>query len=952
MLQLEFFLNKFLNKFFICNSLFLCNSISWIFSCIALIVFCAAAPAMFMYKTSTNSVQFKFTMSIYVTFFINAILFFLLNDLVFIFCAWEGMALLSYFLIRFSNTHEAINSAKTSLLTNAISGVFLLVCFIILKKNGAHSLSDIQNISISQPMELVCVNLFFLIAIMIKSAQFPFHFWILKAMKAPAPVSALLHSCTIVKAGLYLFIQLLIANETIFSMAIHWIKYISIITILYTFLKTFFCRQIKKILALTTISNLALMYYFIPDLVIFTKSHTINSFKAIKSIPGTLEIIQHSTISTIEILIFFYVANHAIYKAIMFLIAGLLEKRHQLTVINKIKDAKQNYCTILITMMCFLAALGMPFCLGKISKNILHMVEIPMPIYMIFSINSAVILHLLHLMIRSIFRKSSPPTTKNKKAEKLLFLFSITTIIVIPIYIIHNDSILIQNLMQNISQNITQNIIQSTSLTHSIIHNILHNTFENIFQQHMHFVDHAFIIFTMFFAYMLTINLIPFNHIQQPMLLYRFKSQIHNIKSDVHSMLSSTKYNLSKLTHIFKISFFIIVVYTFIQTDWTHLFHYVNESLSHLIHLTAKTFENAFIETHLMMINLLIAIIGITFIQTNTAFMQIIGSSLIGISVGMIYISLGAPDVAITHFLSETVAMLFLYSICKDNHFTNHITKGLTSNLTNHFSNSDITINSTNSTNSINRKKSFFRQNIFLKSILLGLGISIFILLLNIDQTYLNNVAVENYIHLSSHRNNIVNLIVTDYRGFDTFGEMTAICISGFIIYASRAQKTQNSRLDNNYECNNVNNDDDNNSVNNNSNNDNNENSKNFSQLIFSEHFMQSAKSLHLIIPLVSIIMITQGHNIPGGGFIVGLMMSLYFYAVNVQIKFNLIIFGIVLAILSSIIPLFLDYSFFTNMVNFQKYGLPIEHFSFAMIFDTSIMLAVIGMINIGRSNL
>lgn len=899
------------------------------------------------------------------------------------------MALLSYFLIRFSNTHESINSAKTSLLTNSISGVFLLVCFIILKKNGAHSLSDIQNISISQNIDLICINLFFLIAIIIKSAQFPFHFWILKAMKAPAPVSALLHSCTIVKAGLYLFIQLVVSNENIFSMALNWIKYISIITILYTFLKTFFCRQIKQILALTTISNIALMYYFIPELVISTKSLNFTNLETSQ--------LNAININITELLIFFYVANHAVYKAIMFLVAGLLEKRHQLTVINKIKDVKQSYCTITITMICFLTALGMPFCLGKIAKNILHLVEIPMPIYMIFSINSAVILHLLHLMIRSRFRKFSSRITKNKKIEKLLLLFSITTIIAIPIYIIHNDLILTESIIQNLTQNITSSVTRriNNTITDTTIHKILRNidvfrnTMSKIFQQHMHFIDHAFTIFTMFFAYMLTINLIPFNHIQQPILLYRFRNKMHNIKGNIHSILSSTKYNLSKLTHIFKISFLVVVIYMLIQTDWNNLLNYMNESFSHLVNFTTRTFENAFLETYLMTINLLITIIGITFIQTNIPLMQIIGSSIIGISVGMIYISLGAPDVAITHFLSETVAMLFLYSICKDNHFTNNLINHSSNNFNNNVTDNLANTIKTTITNTIHQKKSFFRQNILLKSTLIGVGISIFIFLLHICQTDLNNVATENYIHLSSHGRNIVNLIVTDYRGFDTFGEMTAICISGFIIYASKMQKTQNSQslslsmcdassihnspnassgnISTNQSISRINCNDERDDKNNHegsncsggdssNNNNNNNNSKkanrNFSQLIFSEHFMQSAKSLHLIIPFVSIIMITQGHNIPGGGFIVGLMMSLYFYAVNIKIKFNLIILGIIVAILSSVIPLFLDYSFFTNMVDFQKYGLPIEHFSFAMIFDISIMLAVIGMINIGRSNL
>jgi multicomponent Na+:H+ antiporter subunit A len=145
----------------------------------------------------------------YLSMFMGAMLGLVLSDnVISLFVFWELTSITSFFLIGFNNDDPA--SRKSSLLALAITGGggFLLMAGLVLMGalTGSYSVQEMaagNDLLKSHPLYglvvfLVCAGAF------TKSAQFPFHFWLPGAMKAPTPVSAYLHSATMVKAGVYL----------------------------------------------------------------------------------------------------------------------------------------------------------------------------------------------------------------------------------------------------------------------------------------------------------------------------------------------------------------------------------------------------------------------------------------------------------------------------------------------------------------------------------------------------------------------------------------------------------------------------------------------------------------------------------------------------------------------------------------------------------------------------
>lgn len=174
------------------------------------------------------------------------------QNLIWMYFFWEITSVISFLLIGYTRTDEAIHNSFKALWMNLLGGLGFAAAIAILAFTGG-------NVQLSYAVEhgsamvLACLSL----AALTKSAQLPFSNWLFGAMVAPTPSSALLHSATMVKAGVYLLIRLSPAFHG--SLVGFMVSMIGGFTFIVTSMMAIAQNDAKKVLAFSTISNLGLI---------------------------------------------------------------------------------------------------------------------------------------------------------------------------------------------------------------------------------------------------------------------------------------------------------------------------------------------------------------------------------------------------------------------------------------------------------------------------------------------------------------------------------------------------------------------------------------------------------------------------------------------------------------------------------------------------------------------
>lgn len=254
------------------------------------------------------------------------------NNLTWIYFCWELTSLCSFLLIGYTKHEEAKNNSFHALAINLFGGLGFCIAIIILgiKFNTV----ELSALIAMKPEPIVLVIIFLLsVAALTKSAQFPFSSWLLGAMVAPTPSSALLHSATMVKAGVYLIIRIapLLGHTSVGRI----ITLIGGLTFLICSFIAISQSDGKKILAYSTIANLGLI--------------------VICASVGT----QESLWAAILLVIF-----HSISKSLLFLSVGSIEHQigsrdvEDMDILLKVSRRLSLYMMIGISGM-FLAPFGM-----------------------------------------------------------------------------------------------------------------------------------------------------------------------------------------------------------------------------------------------------------------------------------------------------------------------------------------------------------------------------------------------------------------------------------------------------------------------------------------------------------------------------------------------------------------------------------------------------------------
>ncbi len=252
------------------------------------------------------------------------------NNLEWFFALFETTTLASYLLIRFRMDQFSIRNSILALWMNQIGGVAILIGLLFLVHYyGVSHFTDILKIG---PTVLSMIPLAFLVmSALIKGAQIPFHKWLLGAMVAPTPVSAILHSATMVKIAPYIILRLspAIAGTLLSKLLIITTGFVFVVAALFSLQESYF----KKILAYSTIALLALMM--------------------LAGAIGT-----PIAIAAALILMLF----HAISKALLFLEAGVIEKLYKAKSIYDIKCLiNKAPITVLFILFGLLSMTMVPF---------------------------------------------------------------------------------------------------------------------------------------------------------------------------------------------------------------------------------------------------------------------------------------------------------------------------------------------------------------------------------------------------------------------------------------------------------------------------------------------------------------------------------------------------------------------------------------------------------------
>nr|YP_009680181.1 NADH dehydrogenase subunit 5 [Neoscona scylla]QDF64715.1 NADH dehydrogenase subunit 5 [Neoscona scylla] len=261
--------------------------------------------------------------------FVLSMSFLIMSDnIIFILLGWDGLGLTSFVLVVYYQNASSSASGSITIFSNRVGDIFILLSIAFLLSISNWNFPMNENFP-------TMIMLFLVLAACTKSAQFPFSAWLPAAMAAPTPISALVHSSTLVTAGVYLLIRIMNYPH---PSAMMLILIISSMTAIYASMSANWEMDMKKIIALSTLSQIAMMMFAI-------------------------------SLGSIS-LAFFHLIIHALFKSMMFLCAGIMihsstyqDMRNMGTTLNNIPMIAS------VLGIASLSLMGFPFMSGFFSKD-------------------------------------------------------------------------------------------------------------------------------------------------------------------------------------------------------------------------------------------------------------------------------------------------------------------------------------------------------------------------------------------------------------------------------------------------------------------------------------------------------------------------------------------------------------------------------------------------------
>nr|YP_009115388.1 NADH dehydrogenase subunit 5 [Myrmica scabrinodis]CEF49547.1 NADH dehydrogenase subunit 5 [Myrmica scabrinodis] len=328
--------------------------IDWISLLFISLVTLISSMIMFYSSTYMNNDKFiKRFIYLMLLFILSMIMMIISPNIISILFGWDGLGLVSYCLIIYYQNYSSYNSGMVTVLCNRIGDVGVLMSIGLMMMKGSWNTSMISGVMYNNLFVMML-----LLAAITKSAQIPFSYWLPMAMAAPTPVSALVHSSTLVTAGVYLMIRF----EKFMGGCMSLMFFLSVLTMLMSGMMANFEFDLKKIIALSTLSQLGMM------MMVLSLGY--------------------------KMFAYYHLLTHAMFKSMLFMCAGIiihsLNNNQDIRMIGNLNEIMP--FTMMSFMVSSFALCGFPFMAGFYSKDLImeiiysNKVNIMMLVFIIMSL--------------------------------------------------------------------------------------------------------------------------------------------------------------------------------------------------------------------------------------------------------------------------------------------------------------------------------------------------------------------------------------------------------------------------------------------------------------------------------------------------------------------------------------------------------------------------------------
>ncbi len=706
------------------------------------------------------------------------------NNLILLLIFWELTSISSFLLVGYWSNYEAAQRGSRMALTiTGMGGLCMLGGFVLLAQiTGTYQIDQILTMGaeIQQHALFVPTLLLILMGAFTKSAQFPFHFWLPNAMAAPTPVSAYLHSATMVKAGIFLLARLLpiFAGAALYH---NIVTFIGLFTLCMAAFFAIFKEDLKGLLAYSTISHLGLIVCLL----------------GIGSPLGVAAAI-------------FHIINHATFKAALFMIAGIIDHESGTRDLRKLSGLWQLLpFTATLTMITAASMAGVPLTNGFLSKEMFFtelLANLSGPVMVISAIVATfagifAVAYSVRLVHGVFFDGPLGKEVPNKDAHEPPFGMRApaTLLAILCILVGLAPALLLENIVNSSTRSSIQNAaFEGTHLA------IWHGFNTPLLMSAIALIGGLIFYFSLAKNGKLRkIDLDPtLGKLQGKVLFELFLK---------HLLLTSRKFR--RFTENGKLQSYLlwIVIFTVALVTVPFWMQGIGTGTREQTHASAIA---------IILWLLLFSACWMMLWFHHERIKAVLISGAVGLVVTMVFICFSAPDLALTQITVDVVTTVLLL-----------MSLSLLPQLTPYES-------------SVSRR---WRDAII--AIIAGLGIAwISWLIMTRDHNSISWFFMQQSIPLGGGTN-VVNVILVDFRGFDTFGEITVLGIAAIgtlcMMDGMRAHGTTITQgLTFRF---------------------------NPSPLMFR---ITSSWILPLAL-VVSLYIFLRGHNLPGGGFIAGLITSL-----------------------------------------------------------------------------